>query len=96
MKLAMNSFDKFSLKWEFFRNLFASWYMISSGLCMVAGTFLWLYIIKYFDFSVAYPITSISYIFGMLAAIYIFHETVPVSHWIGVVLIMAGVTIIAR
>jgi undecaprenyl phosphate-alpha-L-ara4N flippase subunit ArnE len=96
LKLAMQRMDRFSLTWAFFRSWIASWQMLASGLCMVAGTALWLYILKHFDFSVAYPITSISYIFGMLAAILIFHEAVPATRWIGVILIMGGVVLAAK
>jgi undecaprenyl phosphate-alpha-L-ara4N flippase subunit ArnE len=95
LKFAMNSTDTFRFSWLFFRHLLTNWYLLASGLCMAMATLLWLYIIKHFDFSVAYPMISISYIFGMLAAIYIFHETVPLTRWAGVFLIMAGVTLIA-
>ena len=96
LKFAMNSMEPFRLSAPFFRSLFANWYLLASGICMAIATLLWLYILKLFDFSVAYPMISISYIFGMLAAIFIFHETIPPLRWLGVLLIMAGVTFIAR
>ncbi|MDR3365357.1 MAG: EamA family transporter [Prevotellaceae bacterium] len=96
LKLAMQRTDKLSLTWAFLRSLVANLYLLASGLCMIAGTILWLYILRRFDFSVAYPITSISYIFGMLAAILVFHEAVPTTRWIGVMLIMGGVALAAR
>jgi undecaprenyl phosphate-alpha-L-ara4N flippase subunit ArnE len=92
----MNNTERFSLSWLFFRNLLTNWYLLASGLCMVVATVLWLYIIKHFEFSIAYPMISISYIFGMLAAIYIFHEAVPLIRWVGVFLIMVGVILIAK
>jgi len=39
---------------------------------------------------------SISYIFMMLASIFIFHETIPVTRWIGVVLILSGLFFITK
>jgi undecaprenyl phosphate-alpha-L-ara4N flippase subunit ArnE len=96
LKFAMNRTGTFRFSWLFFRDLLTNWYLLASGLCMVVATLLWLYIIKHFDFSVAYPMISISYIFGMLAAIYIFHETVPLIRWAGVFLIMTGVILIAK
>jgi undecaprenyl phosphate-alpha-L-ara4N flippase subunit ArnE len=63
---------------------------------MGAATVLWMYLIKQFPFSMVYPMISISYIFGMLAAIYIFHEIVPAIRWLGVLLIMGGVILIAK
>jgi undecaprenyl phosphate-alpha-L-ara4N flippase subunit ArnE len=44
----------------------------------------------------AYPMMSLSYVFGMLAAIYIFHEQVSTVRWLGILLIMAGCYLIAK
>ena len=69
---------------------------IGCGICYAAGTLLWMYILKKFPFSMAYPMISLSYVFGMLAAIFIFHESIPATRWIGVFLIMSGCVLIAR
>ena len=53
-------------------------------------------IAKKYPFSMAYPLASMSYVFGMLAAIFIFHEDVPLTRWLGVVLIMGGCYFIAK
>ena len=96
LKFAMNKMDKFSFTWSYFSELLTNWWLLASGICMAGATVLWLYIIKHFDFSMVYPMISISYIFGMLAAIFIFHETIPATRWIGVLLIMGGVILIAK
>jgi undecaprenyl phosphate-alpha-L-ara4N flippase subunit ArnE len=96
LKLAMERMSKFSMKWAFFSELLTNWHLILSGICMLLGTALWMYILKYFDFSIAYPITSISYIFGMLAAMFVFHEAIPLIRWLGVLLIMVGVVFIVK
>ncbi|GHT44209.1 hypothetical protein FACS189438_2570 [Bacteroidia bacterium] len=96
LKLAMNRMGKFSLSWKYFGDLLVNWQLFVSGMCMVAATGLWLHIIRNFPFSVAYPLTSISYVFGMLAAVLVFHETIPATRWIGVLLVMAGVILIAK
>jgi undecaprenyl phosphate-alpha-L-ara4N flippase subunit ArnE len=44
----------------------------------------------------AYPMVSLSYVFGMLAAIYVFGEDVSALKWTGVILIMLGCTLIAK
>ncbi|MDR1779649.1 MAG: EamA family transporter [Tannerella sp.] len=96
LKFAMARTGAFAWTWAFFRNLFINWQLLASGLCMAAASGLWFYMIKRYELSVVYPMISISYVFGMLAAIYIFHETVPISRWIGVFLIMMGVIFIAK
>jgi undecaprenyl phosphate-alpha-L-ara4N flippase subunit ArnE len=39
---------------------------------------------------------SLSYVFGMVAAIVFFHEDVSLTKWIGVGLIMVGCCLIAK
>jgi undecaprenyl phosphate-alpha-L-ara4N flippase subunit ArnE len=96
LKLAMNRIDKFSFTWIFFREQLTNWWLLASGTSMIVATFLWLYILKHFDFSIAYPMISISYLFGMLAAIYIFQEAVSITRWLGVGFIILGVIMIAK
>ncbi|MDR1406504.1 MAG: EamA family transporter [Tannerella sp.] len=96
LKLAMEKTGTFRLVWAFFRNLLTNWHFAASGLCMAVASCLWIYMIKRYELSVVYPMISISYVFGMLASIYIFHETVPGTRWLGVFLIMTGVILIAR
>jgi undecaprenyl phosphate-alpha-L-ara4N flippase subunit ArnE len=96
LKFAMQRIGEFGFTAAFFRELLTNWWLLASGIAMLAATFLWLYIIKHFDFSVAYPMTSISYVFGMLAAICLFQETVPPTRWIGLLLVMGGVVLIAK
>ncbi len=96
LKLAMARMGDFSFSWSYFGALLSNWHLACSGICIAAATVLWLYIIRHFELSVAYPLISISYIFGMLAAIFIFHETVPASRWIGVGLIMCGVWFVVK
>jgi undecaprenyl phosphate-alpha-L-ara4N flippase subunit ArnE len=71
-------------------------WLLASGVSLISATILWGYILKHFEFSVAYPITAFAYVFGVLAAVYIFHETVPVTRWIGVGLIILGAILIVR
>ncbi|MDR2972784.1 MAG: EamA family transporter [Bacteroidales bacterium] len=95
-KLAVEKINSFQWTWNDFANLFTNWWLLVSGICLIAATLLWGFIMKHFEFSVAYPITAFAYVFGMLAAIFIFHETVPLTRWIGVGLIIAGVVFVVK
>ena len=86
----------FSWTGAFWRSVFVNWQFAACGLCYGVGSLLWLYIIKHFPFSMAYPMVSLSYVFGMIAAIVFFHEPVSITKWIGVLLIMAGCYLIAK
>jgi undecaprenyl phosphate-alpha-L-ara4N flippase subunit ArnE len=96
LKIAMNKIDHFHLSWKFIIEQAGNWAFLATGICMSAATILWLYILKHFEFSIAYSLTSISYLFGMLAAIYIFHETVTLTRWAGLALIIAGILLITK
>jgi len=96
LKLAMTRIDKFSWSRKFFVELATNWQLLASGLSMAAASLIWFYIIKRFDLSLAYPLISFSYVFGTLAAIFIFHENVTLTRWLGVLFIMIGVAFLTK
>lgn len=96
LKYALARMLPFAWTFEFWKSVFANWQFAACGLCYGAGSILWFYIIKHFPFSMAYPLVSLSYVFGMIAAIVFFHEPVNMTKWIGVLLIMLGCYLIAR
>ncbi|MDR1456255.1 MAG: EamA family transporter [Tannerella sp.] len=96
LKMALTQTGKFSFTWQFFRGALTAWPLAASGLCMALASLIWFHILKRYDFSVAYPMIAISYIFGLLAAVFVFHESVPLTRWIGVLLIMGGVFLVTK
>ena len=96
LKLATMRMDKFSFSLSFFKALLLNWQLAFSGVCICTATIIWMYILKRFELSVAYPLISISYIFGMLASVFIFKEAVPFTRWIGVGFIMLGVIFLVK
>ena len=96
LKLALQRMGAFSWTLDFSERNLTNWWFLGCGICYACATALWLYIIKTFPFSMAYPMVSLSYIFGMFAAILVFHEQVPLIRWAGVLLIMAGCVLIAK
>lgn len=96
LKFALAKMGAFSMTWSFFSRQLTNWWWLGCGLCYAVATLLWLYIIKNFPFSMAYPMISLSYVFGMFAAIMFFHEQVPVVRWVGVLLIIGGCFLIAK
>ena len=96
LKFAMMKTDDFNWSWNYFYNLLTNWQFMACGICYGAGSILWMYIIKNFPFSLAYPMISLSYIIGMFSAIIFFHEEVTYTKWIGVLLIMGGCCLIVK
>lgn len=96
MKYGLTKAGDFSFTCDYFCRLLLNWQFICCGICYGAGSILWMYIIKHFPFSIAYPMVSLSYVIGMFAAIIFFNEHVPVERWIGVFLILSGCVLIAK
>ena len=96
LKLAMEKLPRFSWSWGYLRAVATDWWLALCGLAFGAATVLWLYILKHFPFSQAYPLTALGYVFGMVAAIIVFGEQVPVARWLGVALIVGGCFLIMK
>lgn len=96
LKFALMKTGSFSWHKDFWIGLLTNWQFAACGLCYAAGSLLWMYILKNFPFSMAYPMISLSYVFGMFAAIIFFNETVSAYRWLGVILIMGGCMLVAK
>lgn len=96
LKFALQKMLPFGWTWTFWSTLLLNWQFAACGLFFGASSILWMYIVKHYPLSVAYPMISLSYVFGMLAAIFFFHESVSLSKWMGVALIMMGCCLVAK
>lgn len=96
LKFALTRMPSFSWTREFWGSILTNWQFAASGLFFGSASLLWMYIVKQFPFSTAYPLVSLSYVFGMFAAILFFHEEVSVIKWLGVVFIVLGCMLIAK
>jgi drug/metabolite transporter (DMT)-like permease len=96
LKMAVAGFGKFKWTLSYFKGVFTNVHFALSGLSILLAMIIWMYILKKFEFSVAYPLTSISYIIALLASYFIFNEPVPLTRWIGVLVIMIGVYLIVK
>ncbi len=96
LKLAMAKMGEFSWTGKFFLAQLTNWWFLGCGISFAVATVLWLYILKNYPFGVAYPLSSMTYLLGLVAALLVFHEPVSASQWVGVLLIMAGCVLIAK
>lgn len=95
-KLAAARMDAFSWTWAWFAGQLRNYYLAAAGALLIAATVCWFYILRHFPFSIAYPMTSVAYVFGMLAAVVLFKEPVPLQRWIGLFLIVSGVCLLVK
>ena len=68
---------------------------IGVGLLLISGL-LWLVALSKFEMSFIYPFLSINYVVIMLGSQFFLNETVSVSRYISVLLIILGLIIISR
>ncbi len=96
LKLAMVKMDKFSWTWNYFYSLLTNWWFLLVGITMGSATILWLHILKNYPLSSAYPMTCLSFVFGLLAAWIFLGESIPLTRWLGVGIIIVGVCFVAK
>lgn len=96
LKLGLAASGPFRWSWAFFRSQLTNWWFLGCGISFGVATVLWLYLLKHFPFSIVYPLSSLSYIFGVLAALLVFHEHIEWTQWLGVLLIMAGSALMVK
>lgn len=96
LKFALMRMHPFGWTKGFWVSLLLNWQFACCGLFFGASSVLWMYIVKHYPLSVAYPMISLSYVFGLIAAILFFHESVSAVKWIGVSFIIIGCCLIAK
>ena len=90
MKLALKAMGSVSWSLSFGWSQITNWWWLACGISFTAAGLLWMYILKHWSFSQAYPLSSLAYVFGMIAAMLVFHEHVAWTQWVGILFIMAG------
>jgi drug/metabolite transporter (DMT)-like permease len=62
--------------------------------CYGAGAILYILLLTRVKLSVLAPAVALQYVFSLMIGYFAFRESIPVIRWIGVALIMAGVTLL--
>lgn len=60
------------------------------------STVFWLYLISKVPLNFAYPMLSISYILVAMASYFLFKEAIHPINWLGILVIMIGVILVAQ
>lgn len=64
--------------------------------CYALSTILWLDVLSKLDFSLAFPLMGLNYVFILLIGHYVFHEEIGASRILGVALVLAGILFLLR
>lgn len=76
-------------------NIILSTYIWAGIILYALATFIWLKVLSIAPLSVAYPMQSLAYIFGMIMAYFLFGEIIPMTRWLGACVIFVGVILIS-
>jgi multidrug transporter EmrE-like cation transporter len=79
-----------------FIKAFSNPWVLAGFLFYFLSSLFWIIALSKVDLSVAYPLLSCGYILVLLASWLLFKEPVTAIRWLGVLVIMAGVTLISR
>lgn len=96
-KLALDKtapYEGWQKLWNSFKHTWWMWH--GCGIALICATLLWAYILRHFPFSIAYPLSCLSFVFGMLGAWVFLGETIPAIRWVGIALILLGAVFIAK
>jgi drug/metabolite transporter (DMT)-like permease len=76
--------------------LFRTPWIILGFVCYGVSAVLWLDVLSKLDFSMAFPMVSLTYVFSLIIGRFVFHETVGLDRIVGVVLILTGLFFVVR
>lgn len=69
--------------------------MVALGIYGVA-TLVWIYLLRSIELSKAYPFMALSFVVVPLAAAVFYGETIAPAYYLGLLLIVSGIVVIAR
>lgn len=96
LKLAMQKVPSFKLAWPIIKLYVLNFWFLFTGAFFGVATILWMYILKNYPLSESYPLTSFAYVFGFLAAVVIFRESVNFEKLAGVFFVLIGAFLLMK
>ncbi len=72
------------------------WEIILAVICLASAICIWLVVLYMMDVSKAFPFISLGFVVVLLSARFYLHETIPWNRWLGVVFIVAGISLLAQ
>ena len=73
--------------------LFHPWVALGVAL-LILWTLTHMALLSWADLSYVLPVTAIGYVLTALSGRFLLHEAIPPSHWLGILLITGGVTLV--
>jgi drug/metabolite transporter (DMT)-like permease len=68
--------------------------ILAGFACFFISSLLWIFALRQVPLSIAYPMVALSYIIIFVGSAVLFGESVSWRHWVGALLIVAGIALI--
>ncbi len=72
------------------------WEIILAVICLASAIVIWLAVLYMMDVSKAFPFISLGFVVVLLSARFYLKEFIPWNRWLGVVFIIAGISLLAQ
>ncbi|MGA2262688.1 MAG: EamA family transporter [Acidobacteriota bacterium] len=99
-KLGLNRIGGFYLsEYGLFGNLFrilTNPFVIAGFVVYIIATGFFMFLLSKFDISLVIPISSVSFVFSLIAGAYIFHEQISLTRVTGVFVIITGILMVLK
>jgi drug/metabolite transporter (DMT)-like permease len=82
--------------WRLLQQILINWKILLGVLFYMVPSFIWIFMLKTVDISFLQPMFSLVYIVTPVLAVMILRENIPINRWVGIVVIVLGVFIVAR
>ena len=73
LKIGMQALPPFTMSWTYAGKVLTDWWLLGCGISFIVACLLWMYMLRHYPFSHVYPLSSVAYVFGMIAAMTVFN-----------------------
>jgi drug/metabolite transporter (DMT)-like permease len=96
LKIGMNELAGQKISFRFFLKAVGSWPVLTGFLLGIVGALLWLVVLSRLELGFSNLIVSLTLVCVALASAVVFKEPISLLKWLGAVLIVVGVFLVAQ
>jgi len=89
-------FSSFGMAMDYASKVVSNGWIWMGFVIIIIETLMWFAVLAKLDLSVAFPVSSSSYIFVLIISALLLNEPVGINRWIGTALIVVGISIVVK
>lgn len=95
-KVAGDQLGQMDFSWQWLSDVARNPGILAAIACYIGGFFVWMLILRRSSLSLAFPLSSLVFVVVLLGSWLGLGEHIGALHWVGVVVIMAGIALLAE